>query len=409
MGTPDSATLEKMRTKLAHRKAVLEAFLVEKRDAGVTELRGADQVRFTNMSDDYRAYRDRVDDYAAEVDRCGSLPAGLAAAANRAAGRTRRGLPCASPMSFDQDELRELHAKLMRGESGRIECRDFSSATPLLPAMLYPVPTMPIHESRLADHLSSFAIDAPSLEYVQVNSVTGAAAVVAEGTQKPEIVMDTTQVTIPALKIACHGGVSWESINDWPTFGQYVQQELMARIRDTENSQLLYGTGGSTQLAGMLTQSGIITHDAAGDTASGESALDSVEKAIAALRSGPSLAEPTVFVTSPLTWSALRRIKDSMNRFILSPDPSEDEADTLWGIDVLVSTQVHPGDGVLIDATKMGRICVREVIGLRMGYGVVAGVSDFTANIVRSVVEERLNLATERPSAVCFVKNLPAS
>jgi hypothetical protein len=74
-----------------------------------------------------------------------------------------------------------------------------------------------------------------------------------------------------------------------------------------------------------------------------------------------------------------------------------------------LSTKIDAGDGVLIDVQKMGRAAICEVIGLRIGYGVVGGVSDFTSNILRSVVEERLNLAVGRPSAICWVKNLPLS
>lgn len=32
---------------------------------------------------------------------------------------------------------------------------------------------------------------------------------------------------------------------------------------------------------------------------------------------------------------------------------------------------------------------------------------DVVRNIVRSVAEERLNLAVERPAAICWIKNLP--
>jgi len=40
---------------------------------------------------------------------------------------------------------------------------------------------------------------------------------------------------------------------------------------------------------------------------------------------------------------------------------------------------------------------MREVIGIRIGY---AG-TDFTQNVLRTVCEERLNLAVERPAAIC--------
>ena len=53
---------------------------------------------------------------------------------------------------------------------------------------------------------------------------------------------------------------------------------------------------------------------------------------------GSALAEPDLFITSPSSWSALRRIKDDLNRYILAADPSKDEVNSLWGIPVLVTT-----------------------------------------------------------------------
>jgi hypothetical protein len=66
----------------------------------------------------------------------------------------------------------------------------------------------------------------------------------------------------------------------------------------------------------------------------------------------------------------------------------------------------HPdqsGDGILIDTTLVGRVAVREALAVRIGYS----GTDFTDNIVRTVVEERLNLAVERPAAICYITGLP--
>ena len=77
--------------------------------------------------------------------------------------------------------MRNLHNKVLRQEPARIEARDFSSADSLLPSQLYPIPTFPVHEHRLMEYLPGFALDAPSMEYIKVNSVNGFASIVAEG------------------------------------------------------------------------------------------------------------------------------------------------------------------------------------------------------------------------------------
>jgi hypothetical protein len=49
----------------------------------------------------------------------------------------------------------------------------------------------------------------------------------------------------------------------------------------------------------------------------------------------------------------------------------------------------------------MGRVAVREPIALRS----VTSEQNFTQNLLRRVAEDRLNLAVERPSPICWVKH----
>ena len=93
-----------------------------------------------------------------------------------------------------------------------------------------------------------------------------------------------------------------------------------------ENEELLYGTG-TEHSAGLFATGGILRHNVAGATDT--TALDAIEQAIEQMRSGPALAEPDLFITSPSSWSALRRIKDDLHRYILSPDPTREEANQL--------------------------------------------------------------------------------
>jgi hypothetical protein len=51
----------------------------------------------------------------------------------------------------------------------------------MLPAELASYVTFPVHEGRILDRLPAIGITAPSIEIIQVNSVTGSASTVAEG------------------------------------------------------------------------------------------------------------------------------------------------------------------------------------------------------------------------------------
>jgi HK97 family phage major capsid protein len=154
----------------------------------------------------------------------------------------------------------------------------------------------------------------------------------------------------------------------------------------------------------MTTNAGILTLTAQGGTSTPVNHWDDLSAGIAALRTGPSLAVPDLVAMHPDTWANIRVEKDSMGRYLANADPSSDQADSVWGCDVLQSTAFNPGEALLIDTSLMGRVCVRETLVLRIGY---AG-TDFTDDVVRWVAEERLNLAVERPSAICWIKGLPA-
>jgi hypothetical protein len=96
-----------------------------------------------------------------------------------------------APLAFGHDELRRLQGAAQRGETCRIETRDFSTADPLLPSSLYPYPIAAQHESRLLDRLPGYAIDTPSVTFIRHVSTSGSAGLTSEGGTKPEVVFET--------------------------------------------------------------------------------------------------------------------------------------------------------------------------------------------------------------------------
>jgi HK97 family phage major capsid protein len=196
---------------------------------------------------------------------------------------------------------------------------------------------------------------------------------------------------------------TWEPISDWDRFTQYLQQDKPLRVIDKENQQLLYGAGGDDEIQGFANTPGILTHSVGVNDVV---ALDAIEESIELMRSQPgTLGAPSILITSPRSWSALRRIKDLYGRYYLSPDPTSEEANTLWGVPVMVTTQCNPGDGFLIDTDRFGKVIVREGLTVRQGLA----EDDFVRNLLRWVFEERLNLAVERAEAVLMLTSLPTT
>ena len=311
---------------------------------------------------------------------------------------TTKGMNRGAPsLQFSDAQIKALHQAVVSQQSISLKT-GFNSAVGELPPQLYPQILGPIHENRLLDRLPTMAIEAPSLEYVRHTGTTGSPAIVAEGQQKPELVFAVDHVIATVVKIAAHAGVSHEAISDYASFVSYLTNEITTQVIDVENDELLNGVGAG-HVTGFLSTPSILT-----EVVGSASPLDAIEIAISKLRTGSSLAEANLIVLNPATWSAIRRVKDAQQRYIVNPDPTQGAGSQIWGIEVLVTTALDEGTGVVLDTRKFGRALVRESLSLRTG----TDSGDFTRNIWRYIVEERLTLAVERPSAVCKITGLPA-
>ena len=83
------------------------------------------------------------------------------------------------------------------------------------------------------------------------------------------------------------------------------------------------------------------------------------------LRTGLSLAETELFVTHPSTWFGNPPGEGHDGAALVAADPSQDEVDRIWGISMLVTTQLTPGVEVLLGSIKFGRMAVREPLSGR--------------------------------------------
>lgn len=403
MATPTAESVARIEGRAADLKRQIEGYLLECRATTGEELDAVQSAKYRAMFADLQGLEQRAEFERSELARVGSLPPALQRRVN--GGRVRGGQTAGqlSPLDPPPEELRRLYSAACRGESAAYE-RRFSSADSLLPPQLFPQVTAQIHEGRLLDRLPGFAIELPSIEYVRHVSTTGSAGSVAEGQLKPEVTLVVDKLVATAVKLAAHLALSREIYADWDAFSQYALQELQRQVIDVENAELLTGDGTATDMLGFYPTPGVLVHDASADTGTGETVWDSIEKAVAQLRSGPALSEPDLAIFHPDDWSSIRRVKDGYQRYLVSPDPSSDEVNTCWGIPVLTTTQNPVGKGLLIDTSKFGRVAVREPISMFMGFA----NDDLIRNLLRWVAETRLVLTVERPAAVLKIVNLPA-
>jgi HK97 family phage major capsid protein len=405
MATPDAESVARIENRAEQLRGQIESYLLECRANTGDELDPTQSAKYRAMTKDLRGLERRVAHEKSELARVGQYPTpGLQAIAER--GSSSRAVSSAgrlAPLHFETEQIRRMQTAAQRQEPCRLESRAFSTADSLLPAQLWPWPIPAAHENRILNRLPGLAFEAPQITFIRHVSTTGQAGPTAEGAIKPELVFNTDALTLPAIKLAANVGLSYEIVSDYESFSQYAGNELYKQIVDVENNQLIQGSGTGGNIEGLLGAAGL-THDCSADTGTGVSIWDSFEKAIQELRSGPALCEPDLLILSPQDWSSARRVKDSMNRFIVAADPSRDEVDEAWGVPVLTTIQCPIGKGVMLSTTDFGYVGVREPLIMRAGYA----NDDLVRNILRLIGEERLTLCVTKPSAVLKFTSIPA-
>lgn len=287
-----------------------------------------------------------------------------------------------------------------------VETKAAMDPASLLPAGLLPgIVSFPHEPVRLLDHIPATPMAGPSVEFIAHTSTTGSAGMVAKGGTKPEVEFNTAATILVARKIAGWASLLDEDLFDFPTFASYLQNELSRVIVDVENDQVLNGDGTGENLLGLFHQTGILTRDHTADVTADPNAtgLDTLEMAIADLRTGPAFVDPDAIVLHPATWSKLRRTKTTYGQYILNADPSSAEANSLWGIPVLATTTCAVGSALVANLEQGAQAFVRQGFTLEVSNS--SGTS-FITNTTVFRAEERLTIGSSRPKALLAVSNL---
>jgi HK97 family phage major capsid protein len=324
------------------------------------------------------------------------------------------------PLEFDKDAVSVLSkayeaktpvSTLVTKAFNTVET-GYSQTTPsLLPGQLAPGVVERIHEDRVLDHIPSVACQTLNYEFIKdstsANTVTGTTA---EGVAAPDVNLSYAPISVAMLAIKATFGLSVEVVSDWSTILGYSQAEVMRQIVDTENSQILTATGSSGNMNGLINQAAN-TIAVPGSLASGVTALDYLLEGINTLRTVPNvLANCDQIWMHPDAWYSLVGLKDGLNRYMITPDPTRDAPKQLFGIPVYTTTALQSsgtplGTAVLFDSTKFGFGIIRQGIEMWQGYN----ASDFSEFIQRYALMWRGQLAVVRPGAILTVTGLPTS
>jgi len=270
-----------------------------------------------------------------------------------------------------------------------------------MPPVLMPGIVGLSHEpTRIADLLPTAQMAAPSLEYLRHIATTGAAATVAPGGLKPEVIFMTDTITLKASKIAAVTGVFDESLQDFAGFAQFISGELNRVYTDAENLELLSGSGTAPDMTGLLNVSGLIVRPKGTDTA-----LDALEQASSDLRVGPTYTGPTLYIMNPTDFGGIRRAKDSQGRYLVNPDPTVAATSALWGVPVVQTTTIPQGTALALNTVEACQLFYRQGVTVDTSN---SSTDDYVRNVTRFRIEARLGLAVVKPSAIVKITGLGA-
>ncbi len=279
------------------------------------------------------------------------------------------------------------------------------------PQRILPPTTVHREPNRIAELFSWFPSTSPVVEYF-VQSAKATAGVVAEGALKPGSDITTPMQLAKAAKIAGWVDVTEEALADFGGFLALVENDLGDAVIDSENLQLLSGTGTApANITGMLNTTGILTRAYPATPPPLYSGLDELDRAQTDLRNGAAFAQLQAWVMSPTTFSSLRRVKDTQGRFLLNSDPTAEDAQKVWGKQVVLTTQIADGTALGGDFADACRGFIRQGLHVVSSSGTTGagGASSFKSNIVTILAEERVGMYVQRPASLIKVTGLPTT
>lgn len=232
-----------------------------------------------------------------------------------------------------------------------------------------------------------------AVDFVQETGFTNNAAPVAEGAQKPESSLEFTLRTAPVRTIAHWLQASKQVLEDIPQLESYINTRLTYGLKLVEEEQLLAGDGTGQNLLGLIPQATPYdrTRSKVGDTR-----IDIVRRAMTQLRL--SQYQPDAVVLHPTDWEDIELTKNSLGSYIWA-NPRGLVGPTLWGLPVVESTSLAPGE-FLVGAFKIAaQIWDRDDVQVDIS---TEDRDNFIKNMVTIRVEERLALVVYRPESFIF-------
>ena len=151
--------------------------------------------------------------------------------------------------------------------------------------------------------------------------------------------------------------VSQMQLEDVPGIQGELNTTMRGMIRARVSSQMLKGNGTSPNLLGTLSLTGINSVAKGGNPTP-----DAIHEAMSYIRSnsaGAEPAEPTTVIMHPDDWHEIRTLRTADGIYIWG-NPATPGPQTLWGVAVVVTSEVTAGTAVVGDYARFARLYIRR-------------------------------------------------
>jgi HK97 family phage major capsid protein len=231
-----------------------------------------------------------------------------------------------------------------------------------------------------------------AVDYIRETGFTNASAIAPESTLKAESSLSFESVTALVKTIAHWIPATKQVLDDIPQMQSFIDGRLLNGLAQTEESQILYGSGVGENIEGIMVNPDIQTYVGV----EGDTKIDVIRKAMTLTHIANYQA--TGIVLHPNDWEKIELTKATDGQYIFVNVNTGGEQ-RLWRVPVVVSNAIVEGE-FLTGAFGLGaQLWDREVANVRISEH---HADYFTRNMKAVLAEERIALSIYRPEA--FVK-----
>jgi HK97 family phage major capsid protein len=245
----------------------------------------------------------------------------------------------------------------------------------------------------LRDMLTSRPTTAGMVDFVKVTTPLGLASPQVEASMKAENAVSFVSSSARVRTLATWIPASKQILDDFVELAAFLETSLSYYVNLEEELQMLSGDNTGENLNGLIPQSAAF--NTALLTGSGNTDIDQIGAAVQQLTSAKEIA-PSFVVLNPRDWWNIRRLKDTLGRYIVG-DPQTSARALLFDLNVVATTSIAAGT-FLVGSGNPAAVEIRDRMELQFEVS-TEYLDYFTRNLVACRAEKRLALVCKRPSS----------